>query len=232
MLVRVKQFGVAHADLFSATTTGGGLFAAVGATVDKLTAYGVAQTRGIVRDQRSTKTAARDALRTMLARIRRTANAITPEPPAMNGKFIVPRSRGDQRLLLAARGFLQDATPLRDQLVAHHLSATFLDDLSAAIDAFAAAIQAQADLRESLAAARAGIADTMDAGSAAVDRRDAIVPNALQHQPDILAEWQSARHISQVSIPYPSRKHPSGPPPAPAPATGLMPLPAVGKAAA
>ena len=223
MFERVDRFGAAHADRFPATGVSGGLFAAVGTVVDKLTAYGVAQTHRIAREHSSTRATARATIRGLLRRIRRTVNAIEPPPPGLTGKFVVPRSNSDRRLLLAAQAFVQDATPLRDQLVAHHLSPTFLDDLTAAINTFSAATQAQAELRETAAAARAGIEDATNSGMAAVDRLDAVVPNALEQERDLLAEWYSARHVSQVSIPYASRKRAAEPAPAPASTPVSMP---------
>jgi hypothetical protein len=218
MLLRVKEFGVAHADVFGVATAGGELFATVAQAADKVTEHGVTQThRATAGDRLSTKKIAADALRALLLKIRRTAHAMTPDTAGLDGKFVVPRSHGDQRLLLAARGFLEDAMPLRDQFVAHQLPATFLDDLQAAVGTFEAAIQAHVELREARAAARVGIAEALDAGGAAVDRLDALVTNVFEQQHETLAEWHSVRHVSHVSIPYPNRKRPAEPPAAPAP---------------
>jgi hypothetical protein len=212
MLVRVKEFGVAHADLFPATALGGSLFAAVGAAIDNVTSHGTTQAhRAAAGHATSAKAAARDRLRESLLKISRTARAVAVGTPELDGKFRVPRSRSDQRLVLAARAFVQEATPLRDLFVTHHLPATFLDDLAADITAFERVIQEHAEVKESRAAARAGISDALASGFAAVERLDAIVANALEHQHDMLAEWNCARHVSRISVPYPSRQQPPAP---------------------
>src|SRR5215472_11497712 len=121
MLVRVKEFGVAHADLFPTASVGAGLFEEVATAVDKVTQCGVTQShRTVASNPSSDKAATRDALHASMVKIRRTAIAMKRSTPGLDGKFVLPRSHSDQRLLLAARGFLQDATPLRDQFVAHH----------------------------------------------------------------------------------------------------------------
>ena len=213
MLVRVKEFGVAHVDLFPAPTVGGRLFGAVNASVDAITVHGAVQShQPTARDRASIKAAARETLRESLQKIARTARAVAAETPLADGTFVVPKSRSDRRLLLAARAFVQDATPFRDQFVAHQLPATFLDDTLSQIDAFERAIQQHVTGTESRAAARAGIADAFVSGMAAVERLDAIVANALEHQPEMLAEWDSARHVSRVSVPYPGPKNTPSPP--------------------
>jgi hypothetical protein len=218
MLVRVKGFGVAHTDLFPTASVGAGLFEEVATAVDRVTQYGAVQSHPTVAsDPSSTKTTTRDALRASILRIRHTASAMVSSTLMLDGKFVVPRSHSDRRLLLAARAFLDDATPLRDQFVAHHLSVTFLDDLAAQIDAFERAIQANVDRKAARAAARVGIAEAIDVGVSAADRLDAIVANVLEQKPETLAEWHSARHVSQVSVPRSDRKPPAEPAPAPAP---------------
>jgi hypothetical protein len=215
MLVRVRAFGVEHADLFPAATVAGRLFVAVAAAVDQVTRCGVTQTHGATASDRpSTKTTTRNTLRALLLKVARTARAIAPETPGLDGKFVMPRSRSEQRLVLAARAFVVDATPLRDQFVAHHLPAPFLDDLAIAIDAFEQAIQARVGLRQSRAAARVGIAEALNAGASAVRRLDAVVANVLDGREETLAKWRSARHVSHVSVPGGSRKQTAAPTPA------------------
>lgn len=215
MLVRVKEFGAAHAELFPATTLGGSLFAAVGDAVDEVTSHGTTQAHRTTERDGDAKNAVLAMLRESLLRIGRTARAAAVDVPGLVGKFRVPPSHSEQRMLLTARAFLQDAPPFRDQFVAHRLPPTFLDDLAAEIAALERLIQGHATAKESHAAARAGISDALAAGSAAVERLDAVVRNTLEHQPDALAAWHSARRVSTQSIPYPSREKapaPSAPP--------------------
>lgn len=216
MLVRLKEFGVAHADLFPAASPGGQLFAAIGAAVDELRSNAVAQAFG-ERDARkgtSAKNAARDALRNALGVINRTSLTVAAGTPGLADRFRLPRSAGDQPVLAAAKAILEAATPLRDQFVAHNLPATFLDDLTATIGEFERAIDAQSKAKESRAGARANITKTLAAAHVTVRRLDPVVVNRLEDAPGLLGEWRSARHVSSLTIPYPTREEPT--PPAPA----------------
>src|SRR5215831_3236019 len=159
MLVRLKAFGTSHAELFPAATGGGTLFAALGPAVDELEAHVVAQAAGTHATSQgvSAKNAARTRLRQLLATLTRTATIATAATPGLAQKFRLPKSQSDQRLVAAARAIVQDATPFADAIATHNLPSTFLADVTAAIDALEAAIQAHATAKESRVAARAAI---------------------------------------------------------------------------
>lgn len=210
---RLKEFGVAHAPLFPGDTGGGKLFGQLNTEVDELEGYVVAQAAGdnAMRNGTAAKTAARDTLHTALKKLMRTARVVV----AGNGgdqKFQLPKSRSDQRLLAAARAIVQDATPMRDQIVSHNLPSTFFDDVTRTIDAFDSAIQTHAAAKESRAATQAQISKSLKTIFAIARKLDAIVANRCEGDAGVLAEWHAARHVSSVTIPYPTRKQPTDPP--------------------
>lgn len=219
MLVRLNTFGTVHADLFPATSGGGKLFAALGATVNNLESHAIAQAAGknTARQGTSTKNAAGDRVRELLATLTGTAKIVTASTPGFEEKFRLPRSRSDQRLVAAARAVVQEATPFADAIVAHNLPSTFLSDVTAAIDAFESAIQAHATAKESRASARAAISEGLVIGFTIAEQLDTVVANRCGSDAATMAEWNAARHVSLVSIPYPNRKQSAQPAAVPAP---------------
>ncbi len=225
MLVRVKEFGAAHADAFPETSLGGQTFAAVATAVDALQAQLTAQASGAKRDALSQKAAARQALRDAIDAIARTARAIGTDTPGVKDKFALPHSRGDQRLLASARAFAQNAAPLTDQFTTHNMPATFVTDLNNAIAAFERAILGYAIVQENAAAAKKAIAAALEAGEAAVLRLDAIVSNKVDAE--ALAMWEEARRVSRVGLGSARPASPVAPAPVvPTPAPAPIPMPA------
>jgi hypothetical protein len=193
-LVRVREFGAAHRDLFPRRSVAGRLFAVVADTADALQRHETAELagRGGEQEGSASKAAARAALRRQVRAIVRTARA--SEAPGLGGTFRVPPAGSDERLLSQARTFLKEAKPFVDTFVAHELPPNFLSQLRVAIEAFEQAMLARASGRNQRVGARASIEATMEAGLRAVRRLSAIVPNRLQ-EPSAVALWNGARRV-------------------------------------
>jgi len=215
MLLRLNAFGAARPDQFPASSAGGKLFAALDAELGELRSHVVAQamSKNAARQSTVAKNGVRDRVRRLLVTLIRTAKIVTASMPGLAEKFRLPSSRSDQRLLAAARALVKDATPFGDAIVAQHLSSTFLADVTAAIDDFQASIQMHATAKESRAAARAGIDDTLAAAFTIAGQLDTLVANQCGSNVPMLAEWNSARHVSLVSVPYPKGKPAAAPTP-------------------
>jgi hypothetical protein len=220
MLVRVRDFGAAHRDLFPASTLGGKMFAAVGSAVGALSQQAASQVsgRGTARGGSSSKAAARAALRERLQTISRTARALALDNPGLDDKFRVPQSNGHQALLSAGRAFADDAGPLAKAFIAHDMPANFLTELNADLKEFEQAIREHAVGKDTHVAARAGIDTAMEAGLAAVQRLDAIVANRLRDDPTTVAVWDSVRHVERTARTK-NGVHTPVPVPAPEPAS-------------
>ena len=219
MLVRVRDFGAAHRDLFPASTLGGKMFAAVASAVAALSQQAASQMsgRGTARGGSSSKAVARAALRERLQAISRTARALALDNPRLDDKFRVPQSNGHQALLSAGRAFADDAAPLLKAFIAHDMPATFLTQLNADLQEFERAIRDHAVGKDKHIAARAGIDTAIEAGLTAVQRLDAIVANRLHDDPTTLAVWDSARHVERTARAKNGAPSPVPvPPPAPA----------------
>jgi hypothetical protein len=194
MLVRVRDFGDAHRDLFPARSVTGKLFAAVAAAADALQQHQTTELagRGGEQDGALSKAAARTALRRQVQAIAKTAQAA--EAPGLTGKFRASLACSDERLLAQARMFLIEAKPLEEAFVAHDLPPDFLKSLRAAIDAFEQAMRERASGRDQRIAARASIDGVMEEGLRAVRRLSGLVPNKLEDRA-IVALWNAARRV-------------------------------------
>ena len=225
MLVRVKEFGAAHADLFPADTLGGQSFARLAASVDRLTAGAGSESSGRTeaRQGGAAKAQARAALRTALEAIARTARGLAVATPDVAGRFPPPGRSSDHQLVTTARRVAADAASYAAGLVAHGLPSTFVADLGTAIDAFEHARSTRTAATETHVAARASIRAAMDGALAALPQVDAIVENRVAGDPGLLAAWRSARHVAE--------RMPSTPAPAAAAAATSTPAAATPAAA-
>ena len=171
MLVRLRDFGLAHAGLFGPSTVGGQMFAAVGTAVTALSSHAATQVkgRGAAREGTTSKAVGRRALRSRLEKISLTARAMAVDTPGLEDKFRLPDQPSDQGLLASARAFADEASALAAAFVAHEMPANFLVQLDAAIEKFEAAIRVRATGKGAHIAARAGIQAALQSGLAAVD---------------------------------------------------------------
>lgn len=201
MLLRVKQFGAEHGDLFPNDSFGGRTFAALAAAVGEASGYftSQAQGRGAARSGTLSKAAARVALRRTLTAVARTARAVGVDVSGLRGKFRLPDGLNDLELVTAGRAFTAEATPLADRFIAHGLPATFLADLRSALAGFEHAAQTRMTARETHASARAGIRAAFDAAREVIARLDAIVPNTVRDNPVTLAAWALARRVPRAA---------------------------------
>jgi hypothetical protein len=199
MLTRVREFGMKYSELFATLTLARQMFAAVDATVSAVDCQAKEEASGRrdAREHTVAKMVARAALVDQLAAVRRTAHAFALDGENVRGRFTLPRSPRHLELVAAARAFIADATPLEAEFVAHEMPATFLSDLSAAIDDFESAMRDRHTATGAHITARVGIEASIAAGFLAVRRLDAIVSNQLRGNSALLAAWKAARRVAR-----------------------------------
>lgn len=212
-LTRVHDFGAQNPTLFPAAQLAGELMAAIGDSVNQLTAHAATHVASTSSARQSTqsRSVARTALHADIEAINQTAHALAFETAGLKEKFRMPRG-GDQDLLTAARAFVIDATPLKSDFIRYGLPADFLDDLSADILAFEQATTARNQSLEQKTASTAGIDEVMEQGMRALKQLDIIMRNVLRDNITQLTAWLTASHIERLA----HRRKPSLPPTAPA----------------
>jgi hypothetical protein len=218
MLVRVRDFGAARADLFPPGSLGARTFAEIGAVVDRLNASATSESSGrrAARQGVLSKAAARAGLRRALEAVSRTARGVALDTPDILGKFQMPDGQTDHQLATAARQFAEDAGPLAADFVAHGLPESFVADLGAALATFERAIGGRALGRETHVGARADITAALDLAFETLHRLDAIVENRVGGDPNALAAWHLARNVGRTPTkgggPAPAAQVPVAPP--------------------
>jgi hypothetical protein len=194
MLVRVRDFGAAHRELFSKSSVAGKLFAIVADAADAVQRHETTELAGRGGEQKgaTSKAEARLTLRRRVAAIANTARAC--EEQGLADQFRATVSCSDARLVSQARTFLEEAKPFVKTFVAHELPSNFLSELREAIEAFEQASGERTSARDRRIGAQARIGAIMETALGAVRRLNRIVPNRLQ-DPAAIALWTGARRV-------------------------------------
>ncbi len=140
-------FGIANAADFPPTSVGGQQFALIHAAVPQTATLGAAQVSGAESAHAGvlSKVAGRFHLHDDLHRIADAAHSLALLGTAgLEGKFLMPRSGGDQALLDSARAFQADAAAFSTQFISLGLPATFITQLGADITDFETASRPRA----------------------------------------------------------------------------------------
>jgi hypothetical protein len=193
--VRAQGVCTEHSALFDATAGGQKTRAALGthvAEVDRLLAL---QERS-VEDRRAATEQCRLSRRTL----REAAKAIVKVGKVVNLDAIMetmrlPAGTSDDELLAYSRGLLDRVSAHADAFVAEGLPPDLLKDLGDAIQAFAAARDAQAGSRQRFTAASESIRETLDTADKTVDVLEAIVVNTPAAHPEVLTKLRMARRV-------------------------------------
>jgi hypothetical protein len=210
MLVRVRDFGAAHTDVFPAASLGGEIFAIIASTVHELDGHATSQVSGIgaAREGSTTKAVAQAALRVDLESISRTARTLALDTLGLDDKFRCPRGAGARALLAAARAFARDAAPLAAEFVRHELPPDFLDDLNADIRNLERAMGERSSGTEAHVKATAAIDKAMEKALTALQRLDTIARNKLREEIPTLAAWDRACHVERAGRSKPDPAEP------------------------
>ena len=206
--VSVRNFGAENAADFPAGSAGANNFAAIGAAVDEMEQSGATQTSGASGQMTRQKATAMAEVREDLQAINRTARALAVDNSGIGELFRMPHENNEQNLLAAARAFLTNAVPLKNQFIEFGLPADFLEDLQADITDFEQSVTEKHAATGEKVAATDAIGNAVQTGLEALRRLRAIVPNKYRDNPAKLAAWTTASHVERAA-----KKKPQPPPP-------------------
>jgi hypothetical protein len=212
-LKNVDAFGIANATDFPAASMGGQQFALIHAAVPMTATLGGTQVSGTDATHAGvmSKTACRFHLHDDLIGITNAAHSLVLlGTPGLDGKFLMPRSGGDQALLNSARAFQTDAAAFSAQLIGLGLAATFLTQLGTDITAFETAISAKGAALGAQVGATSGLEDTTHKAAVALHVLNTIVKNTYKNNPAKLAQWATASHVEKHT-PVPRAKPAAAP---------------------
>jgi hypothetical protein len=206
-----------HSALFDATPGGQKMRAALGAHVADVDRLLALQERSI-EDRRAATEQCRQSRQTL----RDAANAVVKVGKVVSlGDAIMatlkrPGPGSDDELLAYSRGLLDRVSTHADAFVADGLPPDLLKNLSDAIQAFAAARDAQAASRQRFTAAAQSIRETLDNADKTVDVLEAIAVTTPAARPEILTKLRIAKRVGpRAAEPAAKPALPPAPPSAP-----------------
>jgi hypothetical protein len=192
-LVRVRDYGTAHSELFPQSSAAGGWFALVSAAVSAVDEH--LKNRVVARaDARRVKATTRAAVADYMKAIALVARRVT-EPDTKANRFRMPRRRSLKIELSTARAFVEGAAERRDEFVRYGLPPTFISEFEALVDQLQDAMDTRVSSKTMRREAQQGIVTELARGLRAVRDLDAAVVVATRHDPIRLAAWQAARRI-------------------------------------
>jgi hypothetical protein len=193
MLVRVRDFGAAHAELFPESSAGGSKFAQVTAAVAAIEDHmknrvlGHAGRRGV---NSTTRAAVVKYMRTLAQAARRIARQRRNQAP-----FVPPRRKTLKVEVATARAFLEEAEKRQAQFIGMGLPETFVSDFRALVDELDQAVNGRLSGKTLRGQARVGIAGALRQGLELVRDLDLAVSVAAGQDDVVLATWRIARRI-------------------------------------
>ncbi|HEY0323056.1 MAG TPA: hypothetical protein VGC66_19020 [Pyrinomonadaceae bacterium] len=199
-IVRIRDFGVESGSDFSASSLGGQKFASLNALVAEIDQLGAQQSEGSGAAQTSTaaKRAARNAVRSAMRAISDTAEAMESTHPGISNTFRMPKNNSDEALINAARAFVTSATPLKNEFIQRELPATFIEDLTSAIQEFEGATGSRNLNTRKRVSATAALKDALERGMQLRRELDPIVRNKYRTNPAKIAAWESASRVERA----------------------------------
>jgi hypothetical protein len=206
MLVRVRDYGAAHAELFPESSAGAEKFARVTAAVAAIEEHlknRVLGKAGARRVNTTTRAAVFDYMRTLAKAARRITRQRRNETP-----FLLPRRRTLKVEVATARAFLEEAEQRQAQFVGMGLPATFINDFRSLVNELEQAVDTRLSSKTLRGHARAGIAGALREGLEIVRDLDVVVDVATRQNEVLAATWRVARRIEGQASPSASAKSP------------------------
>lgn len=210
MFLKVRDFFAAHAADFPAGSIAAVIFAPLIAIIEQLAQIAGEQisTRGAYSQAIDIKGDARDVLYIMLRDIADLAEALAYEINGLEAKFRMPFNRSDQNLIAAGRAFAADAVAFKAEFIAYGLKPTFIDDLTAATDAFEQSLTPANIAGQEKTGKTAAAAPLVNAGMIIVRRLTPVVRKKYRNDAAKLAAWEFARHVERTLPPAPAPPNP------------------------
>lgn len=199
MLVRLRDFGATHRELFPESSPAGQVFAAIAAAVAAIDQYLARRVRARAEGQR-VNPGTRDAVLTSLKAIAGTARRISFAVPDIN-PFQLPRRRSFSTMIATGRAFIVEADKRQAEFVKLGMPATFVADFTSAVDALEQAVTLQINSRTLRLDAQAHLEHALDDGLHLVGDLDTILGNSLRPNPALLATYRGARRIGGTQPP-------------------------------
>ena len=198
---RMAGFSTQKGSAFAANSRAISQFAIITAVAAEMEKEGVAQLSGSgeFHGGTSSKEVYAKNLRTLLAKIRETADGISEaeDLPDFDDQFRMSRSRAYGTLLTTAREFLAEATKHKALFLQFEMDEDFLDDLEDDIGDLEKAVNGQNSGLSGQVGGTAALQDALKRGIKARTQLLPIVRNKFSRDPAILAQWETAARVER-----------------------------------
>lgn len=192
MFGRVRDFGVAHRQLFPETTTAAEAFAALEKELPQLEELDIAERVARHSARATRKAEARKPLLEWLTRAKNNARALSKTIPDLVAHVDLPARLDDRLLLTVARQFEAAIAPHAEPFAANGIAIAALGGL---IQPFETALTERGRRKGEKAEVRARIIPSMARACEALATLDLTVPNHLAGDAVMLAAWKRSRQI-------------------------------------
>ena len=152
-------------------------------------------------------------LRNFLKEVNRTARTLEPEHPGISPTFRLPASGSYPALIASAHSIIAAATPIQASFHDAGLPATFIADLNGLLTAFETATAQKHTGGTTQVISTAGLKAKASLCIIAADKLGACVRNHYRGNVEMLAGWETARHIERAPIRSTEETPPPPPPP-------------------
>lgn len=198
LLTRIDRFGRTYVNYFVRTSFAGQKFAIVRAAVDEIERLR-RKRRPIgvtTRPQILLRTVLKEILIREMDAIDMTAYAIAIDRQIPEDKFRTPWSYDDEKILLAARVFAEDAIPYRDEFLRYCMRVTFIDELREVADEFEEATVVRRQEANARPCVEVLIDNAMERGLLAARELDVMMLNRFYDDNLGRTEWFMTAHVS------------------------------------
>ncbi len=222
MLTHVVDFGTRNVGLFPKTSAAAGILKTLEkgvATLSDQAGIWVAA-KSETTTAYASRVASRETLKDLLSRAAQLSLVLQTTP------IRLPNNVTDQQLIDAGRGFLRTGGPTTQDYVDHGLSATFADDLVAAIQDLEKGIQDCRDAKGRRMAVLEKWLTLLQESMNTLFRFDVLVSNTLKDDRAAMASYALARAVRRVGGHKVSAASPPTATPAPVPEEAPTPAPA------
>ena len=198
VFTNVCEFAAIHPDVYPPESRGRQLVTELEAVVRDVANCTVTQTSEIGSTRGMTpKAQARKTLRESLTTMAATARGIAVTVPEIHTKFRLPGNLSDAELRNAARTFINNAAPLADVFVSFGLPPTFMEDLTAQVNAFERAAADHKNHQTAHIAATSEIGKLCEKGRAILHQLDPVTLNSLGGNTLLTARWNCSRRADK-----------------------------------
>ena len=195
MFIASREFDAVSANDYKHLPDAAAQFVIVRQVIDGMETFAADQSSGARGQAVELKAVIRQAIRRMLKRLSKTARALNIDDPGFRRLFRVPDDNSDQKLLAAAREFVEEGNRFKADFMRLGVPEDLFDKLNDDINSLETAIAAKVQANTETVGATAGIDDEIERGMDAEEILDAIMKNVYYDNPVKLAEWMSARHV-------------------------------------